>query len=456
MNLGEIKAFVGDKSVQSTPDQQLKQQLREIGLRQASSSLGNHVSLSTSVVSSQTTVGLRVYNNSLNQTLSINQKNANLPIPEQKEKSLFDFEEVAKNVLRFVGGAIKQAASKGADEDTLLKLFEQARSGVQKGIELAEKDLEGFINDDIEEGISRSRDLIGQGIQTLQDELFGNRREQESSIGISTQESLGYSRTEFGDLNIRTRDGDDVTIRFEDLKQFEFNRQSLIEVGYTQPVVPEPEITNAGASNVNNSTETDVAEPETDSDSQRSPAASAPPVQIKQSAQENALFFERSNFSYSVQGELDENELEAIGNLVSDANELAKTFFEGDIETAFKQALEIGYDEQELAGFALQLTRQEQVHVVQAYEAVSHFNDNASSLADPVTAVRPISQYLDKALSVLEQSQQNLQDRSAYEDLINGIVNQIEGIDTKDLLSAINQFHSFNKQLIDSLPGVQE
>ena len=96
------------------------------------------------------------------------------------------------------------------------------------------------------------------------------------------------------------------------------------------------------------------------------------------------------------------------------------------------------------------------VEVVSAYETVSNFNEGNDSKADPVQAVKPVSQYVDKMLGVFEQAQQRLQDNSAYEQLVNGIVNQVGRFETTDLLSAINRFHTFNNQLPSNLPATQE
>lgn len=458
MNLGDIKAFVGDKPNQVAPDQQLKQQLREIGLRQASTFVGVGANGATAVVSSQTTVGLRVYNNSLNQTLSVNEKQPNLPAPESKNASLFDFEEVAKNVLRFVGGVINQVAKNGADDQSLLDLFDQARSGVLKGIKMAEKDLAGFMNEEIEQGIANSRGLIEEGIKTLQDRLLGNQREDTDVTLEKNSESVNYSKSESGEIVIRTRDGDEVSIRFEDSEQFEYNREQLIERAYTQPVEPDPAAPQALQQNP--SVSDDDIQSADDAESQVAEAGSnqtQQPAQRQVTAQqeESYLYYERSSLSFSVTGELDEDELNAIADLVGEANDLAGTFFSGDIESAFQQALEIGYDEQELAGFALQLTRQEQVEVVKAYETVSRYDDDNQSAADPVSKVKPISEYLEKMLNVLDQSRQKLEDGNAYENLVNGIINEVQDVGTNDLLEAINRFHSFNKQLLNALPTTQ-
>jgi hypothetical protein len=460
MNINELKAFIGDKPSQQNPDVALRQQLQEIGLKQAQSFNATKSQASVSLFSSQTSVGLRVYTSSLNQSLSINNINATLPVAEEKQSSLFDFEEVAKNVLRFVGGALKNAAAKGSDEETLLNMFEQAKSGVLKGIELAEKDLAGFLNDEIKDGITRSKALIDEGIQSLESSLL-NRSGPEVDNQKTIEENVAYKRSDAGELNIRTRDGDHVSIRFEDIQQFEFNQQQIISQTVlptntdrpkevtpkapTEKVEPQPN-TFGLAPEVTD--EVPVVEPkQSDEDSNLQP-----PKQLD----ESYLFVEKNNLSFSVRGQLDQQELQAIGDLVNDANDLTELFFDDDIEGAFQNALELGYNQQELSGFALQLTKRQQVQVVSAYERISNFNEGSDSKADPVQTVKPVSQYLDKMLGVLEQAQQRLQDNSAYEQLVNGIVNQVGKLETSDLVSAINRFHTFNNQLLGSIPAVQE
>ena len=469
MNLGEIKAFLRDKPAQANPNQEVNQQLREIGLRQAAQGVSSQSSIS--VVSSQTTVGLRIYSNSLNQSIELNSKRPEFTPPEKKQTSLFDFEEVAKNVLRFVGGAINHAAAKGADKEALMDMFEQARSGVLKGIEMAEKDLAGFMNDEIEQGIASSKELIDQGIERLERKLFGKDEEDAKAASLGVYESASYSREDSGDLTIRTRDGDEVSIRFEDFQEFEINRSRLIEFETIQPVAPFPvtpddapvtddtpqapqaseqeSAPTAGPQSVNSDAQVATSgenEQEADTAEQNSSTST------RITAEQNYQFYESSSLSFSVRGELDEDELKAIGDLVADASDLADEFFNGDIETAFKQALEIGFDEKELTGFALNLTRQEKVEVVQAYEFVSHYNDEVTGGDNPAKAAKPIAQYLERMLNVMEQSKQKLEDNNAYEEMLNGIVNQVRDVQTTDLISAINRFHSFNKMLLENIP----
>ncbi|MCV2886625.1 DUF5610 domain-containing protein [Aestuariibacter sp. AA17] len=465
MNIGDIKAFMRDKPDMANPNQELRRQLQETGLNQAMSGIRNQSSIS--VMSSQTTIGIRVYSNSLNQSLVVNNERPNFSKPEKDNKSMFDFEEVAKNVLRFVGGVINKAASSGADKGALLDLFDQARSGVMKGIQMAEKDLEGFMNDEIKDGIANSRSLIEDGIRNLERKLLGDDNPQQTDGDrLAVSESVSASSLQKGDLVIRTADGDEVSIAFEDFKRFEQNKQLLLERGYAQPVEPDqpntesvaqPQQASSAAQNNDDvlaDTRDENAKDAQDSNAQQTgnqqSASNAQQASLSQSMQYE--YFESSSLSFSVKGELDEDELKAIGNLVSDASDLADDFFNGDIESAFNKALELGFDEQELTGFALQLTRQEKVEVVKAYESVSHFSDDMKDVDGPAKAAKPISQYLEKMLDVMEQSKEKLEDASYYEKMINGIVNEMQDVSTRDLLSAINQFHEFNKRLLDNLP----
>ncbi|GAB3037449.1 DUF5610 domain-containing protein [Bowmanella dokdonensis] len=459
MNIGELKAFLGEKQ-SYVGRSELQNQLRETGLRQAASQQQNAVTLSNAV-ESRSFVSLKVFSGALNESLTLDGRRPNLGVPKAEQaaeqKSLFDFEEVARNVLRFVGGAIKHAQAKGMDNDELTKMFEQARNGVAKGIKMAEKDLAGLMNDEISSGISKSREMIEEGIEKLERDVFGKNEEGEqdqvSQLGV--YQSVSYSREDRSELSVRTHDGDEVTIRFEDLRQFELNRSLLISSGQQNEeagkgeIQPVPIGAPAGQGVITDqqaAAESDKANEENDGE-QRTQGTS-PGLQ----AQQNYLYYERAGFSFSVQGSLDEGELDALGELVGNAAELADEFFNGDVEKAFNQALELGFNESELTGYALQLTRHEQVRVIQTYEAISH-NEEKGATPEASNQVKPVAHYLERMLDVVEQSREQLENGRAYENLINGLVNKVLNLETPELISAINRFHSFNQRLLDNLPS---
>ena len=160
MNVSQVKAFMGDQKADEKaavhPNDAIKQQLQKEGLQQAAE-FAKQQAATVTVNSSQTTIGLKVVSGALNQNVSIDGKRPqdSQSSEESGKTSLFDFEKVAKNVLNFVGGVIRGAAEGGANDEKLNNLFSQAREGVSKGFAMAEKDLAGFMNDEIEEGITR-------------------------------------------------------------------------------------------------------------------------------------------------------------------------------------------------------------------------------------------------------------------------------------------------------------
>ena len=122
-----------------------------------------------------------------------------------------------------------------------------------------------------------------------------------------------------------------------------------------------------------------------------------------------------------------------------------------DIEKVFDQALKLGFDDQELAGLALQLTRQDKAQVIQKYESVSHFKDDSAD-ADGVKGVKPVAHYLDKMLDLVEESKQKLQEGNSFDNLLNDLINQMVEVHTPDLIQALNRFHTFNQKLLDNIP----
>ena len=422
MNFGDIKAFQNEQPPSAKPSAAINKQLQEEGLRQAANfqaaqaGAGN---AAISVISSQTTVGLKIYSGSMQQNVTVNNERAKNATEFEKDKpaSLFDFEKVAENVMRFVGGVIKGAANSGADEAKINDLFSQAREGIAKGIKMAERDIGGFMNEEISNGIANSRALLDKRVAELENELLGLSATEQTAVAF---ESLQASSENSGELLIRTRDGDEVTLSFTDLKQVSLENQVAV-------------------------TQTDqLGSDESDYDENAGGAS------FSQSLVARTLEF--SGYRIEIKGDLDDDELNAISDLVNSANDLADTFYRGDIQSAFNQALELGYDDQELVGFALQLNRVEQTQAVKAYGYVQQYNEDDQQNERQEKLVKPVAQYLEKMLSVYEQSQTNLASAEDYNTIINGIVNEMKDVQVPDLVQAINRFHTFNKQLVDALP----
>jgi hypothetical protein len=457
MNISQIKAFLGEQPQHLGNENSIQNQLRETGLKQAKGGQHDQASQKIDKFSFSTSLGVRLYSNSLNDNLVVDRQKPNFSVSDGvgNEATAFDFEKIAKNVLNFVGGAIKNAQNRGADVDELNSLFEQASSGVLKGIKLAEQDLAGFMNEEIANGISKSKGLVEEGITNLKRDIFNPEvlEAQELSKPNVNFTSESVVSQESGELSITTRDGDSVNITFQDFERIEFSQKQVQQLSKEIPQVEGVRVSQPFKNDVppvvNNIATSDI-------DLIEKPGLKTNQVQESKSSstsvEENVVFYQESSFSFSVRGELAQEELKAIGQLVSDANELAEEFFNGDIETAFKQALELGFDEQELSSFALQLTKIENTEVIKAYETVSRFDQDGVD-SNPAKAVKPVTDYLNKLLNVLDGSSLQLEDNKSYENIINELINRLgEDVATPDLISAINRFNIFNQKLVDNLP----
>lgn len=69
--------------------------------------------------------------------------------------------------------------------------------------------------------------------------------------------------------------------------------------------------------------------------------------------------FSSGRIEISVQGELNDDELAAITELVGKVEALASDFFAGDVQKAFEAAASLGFDSEQIAGFALRLSTRE-------------------------------------------------------------------------------------------------
>ena len=435
MNVGQIKAFMNEQKVDQKADQKasvnpneaLKKQLQQDGLQQAAE-FSKQQAASVSMSSSQTSIGMRIVSTSLSQSLEIDGqkpkdvKEKNL---DEKSNSLFDFEKVARNVLKFVGGVIRGAADGGASDEKLNGLFSQAREGVSRGFAMAEKDLAGFMNEEIEQGMTKSRDLIDTGIDDLETDIFG--REPANAVTLSSLNAVAASDEKSGSLMIRTKDGDEVSFSFESLRSFQASQQLNFEAQ-----------TSEGQSSAENGEQ------------------SGTNFSASYTQQTSYQYYERSGISFSLKGELDEDELDSIADLVGQVQDLADTFYSGDIDKAFEEALSLGFDDKELVGYALQLNRTTQTEVLKTYENIQHYNEDNNDNAKYGNVVSPVAQYLEKMMDTFANAENKLASSEDYNALIAGLINEMKDVQVPDLISAINRFRSFNQTLLDGLPQSAE
>jgi hypothetical protein len=327
-----------------------------------------------------------------------------------EESSFFDYEKVANNVLSFIGNRIEAAKADGVDKEGIEELLQQARAGIEQGFGEALKELEdlSLLDEGLGEGIQKSRDLIDDGINELQQNLqpsIANGEQpaktifdslgQEFAIDrqVALENAAYVSQSRDSDLSITTADGDIVTISFSD-----FQERAAVE-RYSSS-------TGEGGTS--------------------------------ESYQASSSLYSSMSFSYSVEGELDDGEKEAIGALIKDINKLQTEFFNGDINKAFEMALDIGYDKEELSGFRLDLQQTQTTYVSQKYAEVNNFG-NSNPLAEN-KEVKPLLDYIGELQSLAETARELLGPaENQYVDLLDSVFEAEFGNNTQ----LLNQFKNF-------------
>ena len=336
---------------------------------------------------------------------SVQSFNGEVPSTENDLSNVFDFEAVAKNVMSFVNSSLNAAKLRGASEGELEDMLGQARQGANNGIDEAIEELSALnvLDEELSEGIEKARDLINAGIDKTQEHLLDDSSAVSANSPSFASHSLEYSSENYAsqsnssDLSITTADGDVVTISFSALQE------------------------KQASENFNYSADQDSSE---------------------MSYQRSASSYSEMNFSFSVQGDLDKDELQAIQSLIKDISKIEKDFFAGNIDKAFNKAVELGYDEEQLSSFNLELRQTQTSYVSQAYSEVAKYNADENEELN--TVVRPVLDFIgdfkelrDNANKILDQNSNVEGDQ--FNKLLESVLNY-EFDHNKQLLSQFSKF----------------
>ena len=416
-------------------------------------------------------VGQQVIYVSLSKSLSLNGK-AFDPSASTKSSELdgkveptednplgFDYKTVAKNVLGFVTGYIKLAQSQGKDEKELQDLLGQARKGIDKGFGSARDELKGMsmLSEDLDKGIEKSYTLIQDELQKFEDELFGvpsdetsDEEATEAVSGSSQTQGLGFSSSSQASLEITTKDGDKVSIRFDDQENWRLQQQNRYSASGRKAV--------EAYGNKSHGENASAQRSETGAlHSGKSSGASG--------SSSSSIYYSRTQgFSFSVEGDLDADELKSIGSLIDQVGSLSDTFFGGDLDGALKQAKELSLDDNELVGMSLSLKQSQAAALQQRSEAAKAAaatddaspsgstaqGEQASSTADLSQFFAPFADYLARLQEMIAQAN-SLFDQNKQEELNGWVIGQQQGLQGDELTQANEQFSSFNQRMQQAL-----
>ncbi len=240
----------------------------------------------------------------------------------------FTPEKVANRIGDFVAQGLEAARRNGRSEEDIQKMYNAAVAGVQKGFEEAREILDGL--GALSGSIAKNVDLTEEKTMDALNAINPSQVAESTNTRVSRlMAAERYQEAETLSLNVKTQDGDEVTINFARSSQYEGSFG--IEKGSNG--------VNAAEFNISRS--------------------------------------ESSSYRFSVEGNLDNDEIDALQNLIKDVNEIANEFFDGDVQKAFDLASEYRMDKTELSSMNLQLTQSEQYTSVAKYRGVEEMDSPA-------------------------------------------------------------------------------
>ena len=302
----------------------------------------------------------------------------------------FNIQELSSNVLNFVENALSELSKSGASNSQLAGKLEAAKEGVKLGFASAIKDLGSLVDDQLKLDIEKSKLVIDDGLDELSRKFLSS-----SSTPVPTEMISKSTSSQTTDFLVRTKDGDEISISFNtsDIRSETITRQA-----------------NDDAT-------------------------------TKFSYQGKT-----QNFQLTIEGNIDADEYEAINELIYKADKLASQFFYGDVQKAYENSVNLGFDNEQLAGFALQLRQNESSSKVRQYGEVKYAND-AQEPGTSNSSAKSVAQYMNKMLDVIDSSKELLASEKEFKSIINGLINEMKDVQVPDLVSAINKFYTFASNL---------
>ncbi len=284
------------------------------------------------------------------------QQDAYNPVEATTDKISSD--QAAGNILRFIQQRLQSDAARGADAETLLKHLAEAEAGFIQGFNEARDQIQamGLLTDELDEEIGATYDKVSGGIEALRQSLTGEGQVINSASRLQLSSQIRESRS--FSLALTTQDGDQVTI------QISRNQSASLSGSFSA--------TEQGR-------ELSIG----------------------------AALSSSSAFSLQVEGELDQDELDAINNLLENVDAIATDFYAGNLERAFEQALTLELDPEELSSLNLELSQTRTSEAIAAYQ--SHSNEYLPQIPPLTSLLQRVGQLFEEAslfaepLNLLEQ-----------------------------------------------------
>lgn len=256
----------------------------------------------------------------------------NAPEDTSAAETEYSPQAVADRIVGFVADRLAQEKANGASQERLQSLYQQGLKGIERGLREGRDIIAGqnMFSGTTKDTFYETVNLIADGMQALGEELFGVELDAPTQPAPVAGNGFQASRSQVMlessrsfEMEVVTQEGDRVKILVNSGQSFSSDQFKY-------------------------------------QDGNRSIDA----FEINMSSFDN--------LSFSVEGDLNESELAALNELFSQVNDVAETFYGGDVELAFDQAMNVGMNPEQLASFAVNMNQTDTIAVRDTYVAVQN------------------------------------------------------------------------------------
>ncbi len=291
-------------------------------------------------------------------------------------ESDFTPEKIAERIMSSVQAAFGRFRQAQPESD-VGRFFSEVREGLEKGFSEARDVLQGVgaLQGKIAGDVDKIQDLTMQGLDDLASQNTPSTQDDsavDSRIDSTMAfQSLAMQQSRSAEIQVKTREGDVVTISFS---QSSSSSRSALQV-------------QQGDSSMQAFQESDS---------------------------------ENSGFSISIEGNLNRDEQKSLQKLMKKMHKVSNAFFHGNGKAALKHALKLGFNDQQIAGFSMDLSMQKSVQAVAAYQQTSVPQQNVQP-----DLLAQAGDFLSRAKTMLADAESVLQalaePRQSFNDLFSGI-----------------------------------
>lgn len=285
-----------------------------------------------------------------------------------KSDNDFSPEKVAQRIMSHVGNYMEKLQKNGANDERLAAVFDSAQEAVQKGLDDAKEKLDALgwlTNGDVQQGIDETQSLLDEGFEALRKAFF-EPADVSGAAEVSMASEMNYRREDYSQIQMTTQEGDVVKLNLYSLSaSAQGEAASMSENGLTYS-------------------------------------------RYESSSQSFA-------FDFSVEGDLNDDELAAIQDMMKSVGKVSDLFYDGDIAGALQKGFDMGFDASQLASFSMTLQTSQTMKTSQAVSAYSQ-NPSMRSIQEPLgeyrqaleEAVKKTSELFDDYRQVVESTMSDI------------------------------------------------